>query len=219
MKSKKIASTPFRFVGCIELKEMLGIKSRDEEDLMEKIEDVPLDSIYYHVYGYLLRHQYLLGPYPNDFASWVALEVRDDLLAEKLALMDPLEYDDLENLRGRIIEVIGEHLNHTLIIPRAVNGHPFFFMKSRMIEVPTGIEVKTLQEFRDALQVVDSSVIFNHCFAATRSLTNRLDFLAWIEKELGFKDLCYDLKRINFYMISLENIRERILKLCDACLK
>jgi len=79
----------FRFIGCIEIKELLGVKATDEAKLLELIEEVPLDSIYYHTHSYFLRHFYITGRYPNDFATWVAFQVRDRVLAEKLAYVTP----------------------------------------------------------------------------------------------------------------------------------
>ena len=73
----------FKFIGCIEVKELLGLKADNEAQLLEWIEEVDLDSIYYHMHSYFLRHVYLSGPYPNDFANWAAIELRDRVLGEK----------------------------------------------------------------------------------------------------------------------------------------
>ena len=62
----------FEFKGCIEIKELLGKKADDELKLLELIEEVPVDSIYYHMYSYFLRHRYVTEPYPNDFANWAS---------------------------------------------------------------------------------------------------------------------------------------------------
>ena len=67
---KKAAAHPFLFTGCWELRQMLGRSARDERRLPEAIAEVPLDSIYYHTHGFFLRHKYIAGPYPNDFATW-----------------------------------------------------------------------------------------------------------------------------------------------------
>ena len=42
----------FEFKGCIEIKELLGKKADDVLKLLELIEEVPTDSIYYHMYSY-----------------------------------------------------------------------------------------------------------------------------------------------------------------------
>ena len=40
------ANMPFRFVSCMELREVLGKRAMDEHRLLELIEEVPADSIY-----------------------------------------------------------------------------------------------------------------------------------------------------------------------------
>lgn len=66
----------FNFTGCVELTELLGKRAEDEQQLLDLIEEVPADSIYYHMHSYFLRHDYIAGAYPNDFASWCAYRIR-----------------------------------------------------------------------------------------------------------------------------------------------
>lgn len=42
----------FSFMGCIEIKELLGKKADDERELLELIEEAPRDSIYYHTHSF-----------------------------------------------------------------------------------------------------------------------------------------------------------------------
>lgn len=79
------ASSPLRFVSCMELREALARGTMDEQRLLELIEEVPGDSIYYHTHSYYFRHPYAQGPFPNDFATWVTLYAQDRLLGERLA--------------------------------------------------------------------------------------------------------------------------------------
>jgi hypothetical protein len=64
------ATRPFTFVGCLELREILGRRARDERELMEGLEQVPAGSIYYHTHSIFLRHPRIGGGHPNDFANW-----------------------------------------------------------------------------------------------------------------------------------------------------
>lgn len=217
---RKIAKHPFLFVGCWELREMLGRSARDEQQLLEAIEEIPLDSIYYHTHSFFLRHKYIAGPYPNDFATWAAIQVRDRVLGEKLGILDPYDFDNLESLRGEIVTIIEEHLSQLQIIPRAIYGEPFHFMQSRIIEVPTGLQARTLTEFRETLATIDVSVIYYHTFEAILRLGRKKgDFAVWIEEQLGLPDLAQKISKLDPYMTSLENIRNRIIKICDGALE
>jgi hypothetical protein len=218
--AKKRAPHPFSFVGCWELREMLGRSARDEQQLLEIIEEVPLDSIYYHTHSFFLRHKYIAGSYPNDFATWAAIQVRDRVLGEKLAVLDPHDFENLEALRNEIVVTIEEHLSQLQFIPQIFYGEPFHFMQSRIIEVPTGREAWTLTEFREVLASADISVIYYHTFQAISRLGRRQgDFALWIEDQLGLPDLAREIAQVNLYFSSLEGYRNRIIHLCDRFLE
>jgi len=211
---------PFHFMGCWELREMLGRRAFDERELVDGIEEVPLESIYMHTHAHFLRHKYIAGPYPNDFATWAAIQVRDRVLGEKLAVIDPFEFVDLNAVRAELIGLIDDHLRSMQTIPRVVFGEPFEFMQSRTLEVPTGIKVRSLAEFRDALAgSVDISVIYYHVIAARRHKGRRQgDFAAWVGHELREEVLATQIERLSPYGLSLEGIRGRLVAACDATL-
>ncbi|MFQ5989368.1 MAG: DUF5752 family protein [Candidatus Methylomirabilales bacterium] len=212
-------SLPFEFVGCTELREILGIKAEDEVQLLDLLEEVPIESIYYHTHEYFLRHQYLMGPYPNDFATWVATQVRDRVLGERLGVIDPYEFETLEDLREAIITVMEDHLSKMHSVPRVDDGEPFYFMLSRLVEVPTGTVVRTLQELRDGIATVDASAIYFHFYAARIRRNQRdSDFTIWAEEGLKMPELAQHLRTINPYIFSLEQLRGRLVGICDTFL-
>jgi hypothetical protein len=218
--ARKAAAHPFLFTGCWELRQMLGRSARDERQLLEAIEEVPLDSIYYHTHSFFLRHKYIAGPYPNDFATWAAIQVRDRVLGEKLGVLDPYEFADLESLRAAIAATLEEHLAHLQIIPRVIYEEPFHFMQSRITAVPTGLESRTLTEFREVLAGADASVIYYHTFEAIIRLGRRNgDFALWIGEQLDLPELAEKIAHLDPYMTSLEAVRHRIIRLCDEVLE
>ncbi|HEX9742910.1 MAG TPA: DUF5752 family protein [Nitrospiraceae bacterium] len=215
----KKADQPFRFIGCSELRELLGKEAENEKRLVELLEEVPLDSIYFHTHSYFLRHSTLERVYPNDFAQWVAMEVRDHVLGERLAVVDPFEFRGLEALREELVSIIDDHLSRTPIVPRVIFGAPFHFNQSRILEVPTGLEVWTLQEFFAALSEVEVSAIYFHMFEARQRLKREeSDFTAWIRQSLGLPELADKLRTINPYLGSLERVRSALLMTCDQFL-
>lgn len=209
----------FEFVGCAELREILGVKAEDEVQLLDLLEEVPIDSIYYHTHEYFLRHQYLMGPYPNDFATWVATQVRDRVLGERLGVIDPYEVETLEDLREALISVIEDHLSKMHTVPRADDGESFYFMLSRLVEVPTGAIARTLQELRDGIATVDASAIYFHFYAARIRRDRRdSDFTIWAQEGLRLPELAQHLRTINPYIFSLEQLRKRLVDICDTFL-
>jgi hypothetical protein len=211
------ADSPFTFIGCSELRESLGQQADDEKELAEMLEDVPLDSVHFHTHSYFLRHRFIERVYPNDFAQWVVTQVGDHILGEKLAVVDPFDYPNLEDLREEIISIIDDHLSRTPIVPRVVFGRPFYFHRSRILEVPMGVEARTLNEFRRAVSEIDVSAIYFHMFEAHfRLQREESDFSAWIRAGLGLPDLADRIRAINPYLGSLERLRSSLLTACDG---
>src|SRR3989454_12691281 len=100
------AIQPFEFVGCLELREMLGRTAWDQRELLAGIEDVPAGSIAYHTRSYFLRSRDLTAPCPNDFATWAAIQIRDRVLGERLTVADPFDFSDIEQMRGGLVAII-----------------------------------------------------------------------------------------------------------------
>jgi uncharacterized protein DUF5752 len=211
------ASHPFQFVGCVELRQALGRRALDERELMDRLEEVPEASVFYHTHGYFLRHRPLTTAYGNDFATWVAVHVRDQALAERLAVINPFEFDVLEDLREELVSTIHDHLLHLSFIPRVEFGDPFYFQQSHLVEVPLGAPVSTLEDFRTALAEVDSSAIYVHMVEARARLGRRTsDFARWVRSGLELEALAAQIERIDTYMTSLERVRARLLSLVEG---
>jgi hypothetical protein len=216
----RVAEHPFLFTGCVELRQTLDRQARDERELMDRLEEVPAGSIFYHTHGYFLRHRPFTTAYGNDFARWVAVEVRDQALAERLAVVDPFEIRDLEQLREELVTIIQDHLRRLSTVPRAELGRTFYFQQSHIVEVPLGPGVTTLVEFRDGLASVDASAIYFHMVEA-RSRLGRAsgDFVEWLRTSLALPALAERIERIDCYMTSLERVRARVLSLVDQTLE
>jgi len=199
---------------------MLGRRAYDERELLEHLEEVPLDSIYFHTHSIFLRERALPRAYPNDFATWAAIQVRDRVLGEKLGILDPHDVPDLESLRAEVVSLIDDHLSHLGSVPRVIFGEPFYFMQSRVLEIPTGVKVRTLREFRDALASVDVAVVYLHVVEARGRKGRRgNDFAVWLEEQLGLTELAAAVARLSPFPFGLEEVRRRLLALCDETLE
>ncbi len=210
---------PFGFVACLELKEFVGLRAENERQLADLIDEVSVDSIYYHTHGFFLRHKFVAGAYPNDFATWAAIQVRDRVLGERLAMVDPANFQNLQALREELISVIDDHLRGLQFVPGVLFGEPFEFIQSRIVEVPTGIQVRTLKEFREALLDVDVSAVYFHLVEARMRLgRGQNDFAAWLEQGLDLADLAAKVRAVDPYAGSLERARTRLIQLCDQAL-
>ncbi len=213
------AARPFRFTGCVEVRQTLDVHALDERELMHRIAEVPADSIFFHTFGYFLRHRALTTAYGNDFARWAALEIGDDALAERLAVVDPFAFSTLEALREHLVTILQDHLRGREAEGRLEFDRGFHFQLSHVVEVPLGLTAETLAEFRAGLATVDESAIYLHT-VETRARERRADpFAAWLRSELELGELAEKFERIDPYLTTLERIRGRLLGLVDVALE
>ena len=216
----RTAREPFVFFGCVELRQALDRQALDERELMDRLEEVPAGSIFYHTHGYFLRHRPLTTSYGNDFARWTAVEVRDQALAERLAVVDPFQFEGLDAVREELATIVHDHLRRLGTVPRAEAGRAFHFQQSHIVQVELGPRATTLTEFRDGLAVVDASAIYFHMVEARARLGRRPgDFADWLRVSLGLDALADQGQRIDSYMTSLERVRARLLSLVDEALE
>jgi hypothetical protein len=211
------ARGPFRFWGCSEIRESLGIRADSERELLERLETAPGESIYYHTVRCLLRRRVVNTPFPDDFSTWVAVQVRDQALAEQLALDSPFEFPDLEAFRERLLEILDDHLSRLGASPRVLQGEPFYFLRGHLTAVPLELEAVDLPGFRAALARVDDSSVYYHAIEAIGRLDRPSgDFAAWVEDVLGLPRLAAHMAAIDPFVASLAGVRQRLLDLLDS---
>jgi hypothetical protein len=211
-----VATRPFEFWGCTEVRESLGIRADSERLLMERLETVPAESIYYHTVRSLLRRGIVRTHYPDDFATWVASEVRDPILAERLALPSPFDFSDIEAFREHLLAIMDDHLSQMPFAPRGL-GSPFYFLRGHLAAVPLDVAAPGLSTFRSALAQVDASSIYYHVVEAiARVSEHRGDFAAWVEDQLQLPALSEKMRQVDPFLLTLEEMRARYLSLIDA---
>src|SRR5262245_57154437 len=101
---------PFVIKDCAALTLALGRSARNLRELREGVAQVPTGSIYHHFFHMLLRPKFDDPEYRNDFALWTRRQLRDIQLAERLDVIDPIDYPDFEGLRKHLLDVIDERL-------------------------------------------------------------------------------------------------------------
>ena len=89
------AENPFWFRECFLMTMPLGKKAVNLRDLLDILQEVDKEVLYYHLLQSRLAVTQPVVEYPNDFALWAATSLQDSKLAEKLSSFDPFEYGDL----------------------------------------------------------------------------------------------------------------------------
>lgn len=207
----------FHFWGCSEIRESLGLRAESERHLLERLESVPQESIYYHTVRCLLRRRVFSTPYPDDFSTWVASEIRDVTLAERLAFHSPFDFPDGEAFRRHLLDTLDDHLSRLPLAPAAILGKPFYFLTGHLVAVPLEIEARDLRSLRTALAQVDDSALYYHGVEAIGRLGNpRGDFAAWVEDVLNLPSLARGIAEIDPFVMSLAGVRARLLEIVDS---
>jgi len=205
------AAEPFVFQGCVQSCELLAHEAHDARELLEQIKHVPAESIFCHTSVLLVHRSPQPDAYPNDFAMWADIELRDRRLTERLAAIDPFRLGSIEGVRAELVSTLEHHAQQLSAAPTRADD-PFRFLQYHPAPVPTGHQARTLREFRDALTGVDVSTIFFHIVEARYRLgRGRGDFAEWVDTALGRHELAERLSHIDPYAGTLERVRERHL--------
>src|SRR2546428_4971302 len=85
LPTMRTAARPFLFVGCVELRQTLDMHALDERELMHRVAELPADSVFFHTFGYFLRHRPITTAHGNDYTRLAALETGDRTISERLA--------------------------------------------------------------------------------------------------------------------------------------
>jgi hypothetical protein len=178
--------SPLAIKNCALISVATGRRAQNLRELGMQLAVIPVNSIYYHFWGGLLRPSFDDPEYQNDFAAWARHSLHDYRLAERLAIVDPTEYHDLENLRRDLIEIVEERIEETEMVPWAKRDQQFPFIESQIVIFDTGIKVHDPAFLIDLLPSLSAGSIFYHFIDARRRNPEWIDdFRRWLQ---GFGD-------------------------------
>ncbi len=203
---------PFRFRDCAMTTLSLGRTAQNLRELRDAVAEIPVQSISHHFYESLLRPAFDDPEYRNDFALWARRHLHDNVLAERLGVIDPLELDDLESLRHYLLEVIEDRLAETPYAPGVLPGHEFYFLKSQEVVLDTGQEAATPAALASSIPHLSVGSIYYHFIEGRRRPPLRVDdFSDWLEGwGADFDGSRQRLAAIDFHLWSLTELRSLI---------
>jgi len=216
-ESSARARDPFRFVDYEGLVVASGALARNLREFLEVIGRAPGEVIHHHLFRAVLAHRYGTWDHTNDFSAWAATALGDPVLAEKLSSLDPFRRGDVEDARAAIMDIVEDHLETVATVPWARPGFEFHFASGRYFPLPGEREAWTLEELRAGIAEIPLSSLYFHFYEARlRGEDDEDDFSRWLEDELGRVDLAERLHRIDFYLFSLEELRQRVVAILDG---
>lgn len=219
MANEPAASEPFFLKDCALITLATGRKAVTLSELRDHIREVSPDSIYHHFWGGLLGARFEEREFNNDFAAWCRNRLLQPALAEKLAVIDPVENPDMEELRQELLDIIEEHLDNSESVHWLRASQPFEFIRSQLVIFDTGKRLNEPEELAEVLPESTTGSIFYHFIDARRRQADGSDdFCAWLScfgKEYDL--LKRRLAAIDPFFSSLSQVRDEMAKICLEC--
>lgn len=207
------ACQPFVVQDCALAAIATGHRAYNLRELRDRLFDIDPESIYYHFWGGLLRPRFDDPEYHNDFAIWSHQALQDAVLAERLGIINPTDYRDIERLREHVIEVIEERMDEREQVPTAASDNPFYFMRSQIVVFDTNDRIMHPEELCYKIPTMSVGSVFYHFIdALRRSEQDQDDFCAWLQGCFGkeYEDLCAALREIDPFFSGLTHLRSRL---------
>jgi hypothetical protein len=187
-------------------------------ELRERLLAAPVECLFHHFCETVIRPTFDDPEFRNDIAVWAARELGDRVLAERLGIINPYNFEDLEELRQVVVETIDDRLAEVPYVPGVALGHDFRFMRAVTVVFDTGHQLEKPDDLITILpELSDSSIYYHYVEARRRTDTGADDFTAWLE---GFGDgtepVISALQQIDFYFMSLSELKETLIRAVSA---
>jgi len=187
-------------------------------EFRNQLAEIEVGSIYHHFWGTLLQARFEEREYNNDFASWIRHQVHDSILGEQLAVLDPILFDTLEDLRETMLDLIDTRMEAEPLLASPHPGEPFVFERSQIVVFDTGRHFENPADLNAVFSEMTTGSIFYHFVDARRRTSDRRDdFSDWLA---GFGedycDLQDSLAQVDPYFGSLAELRDDLNYLFNA---
>ncbi|MFO7974249.1 MAG: DUF5752 family protein [Candidatus Hydrogenedentota bacterium] len=189
-----------------------GKRAQSLRELRELLRGIHPGCIYYHFWGVLLRPRFDNPEYLNDFAEWARHGLHDHILAERLAVINPAEFSNMEDLRDELLEEIEQRLDETESVPWSKPDQEFHFIRTHIVVFDTHRRIEDPKDLAMIVPQMSQGSIFYHFIDARRRTADAVDdFQAWI-KPFGdeYDDLVKKIRDIDPYFVTLRDLRAQL---------
>lgn len=190
-------------------------------ELRESLARCSNESFYHHFYETLLRSTFDYPEYRNDIAIWARHNLHDAPLAERLGLINPYDYINIDELRMEVLDIVDERLHEVSYIPWVPRGFEFRFQRAVTIVFNTNMKIKQVEDMPKAIKRMTTSSIYYHFLEARRREPKGIDdFSTWLSQ---FNDEKYLriiswIKQLDFNFMDLRELQQRLSQGISAAL-
>jgi len=210
---------PFEIKDCALLARMSGLPAAvNLRELRDRIASCHRDVLYHHFCETPLTPSFDLPDYRNDFAVWAKSRLGDDVLAERLGMVDPYSVEAMEDLRAATLEIIDERLSEVTMVPWARPGKELYLMQAVTIVFDTGDRITHPDELAAAIGRITNSSIYFHVLEARRRNTPREDdFSAWLRGgEEDWSHYIRAIESIDVTFFTLPELRRKMIEVLTS---
>jgi hypothetical protein len=143
----------------------------------------------------------------------------EEALAEKLLAIDLAEYNTIESLRSRIVELLEGYRSENPPLFERKAAEPFYLYNLIRFVYLTDKFAYNLSSFRQLLDTISTDSIYYH-FIESRLQTQLQtdDFSSWMQENPDYKELAEKIRKIDMNIHTLEELRVRIGETIDKYL-
>lgn len=208
-----VISEKFAIKDCALVALATGKKANGLREFRDILLAIEPGCLYHHFWGGLLQARFEEREYNNDFAAWVRHGLHDGVLAERLAMLHPANYADLEELRQGIIELIEIRLDEEEHLNWLRATQQFELIRSQIIVFDTHRQLEQPQQLAEKLPTLSTSSIFYHFIDARRRTEHGMDdFSVWLTScGEAYAELTVRLSGIDPYFSSLSELKQQLV--------
>ncbi|MBN1298938.1 MAG: hypothetical protein JW997_04555 [Actinobacteria bacterium] len=211
----------FQFYDYIIMISPTGHRASNLREFIGIIEECEDNVLFHHMFQSQLKYHSKILDYNCDFANWASNALEDFALAEKIGNFNPYDYRTISEAKSQLLELIEAHMWDLPNIPWARPGLEFYFSYATSIIIPSGIKVTGLESFTHYLREINNNSLYYH-FCESRKIKKEKEhdeFSLWIEENFNEGGIVEKIRAIDFYFYSLDENRNKILKIINQKLK
>ncbi len=207
---------PFKFNFESGITSFTSIKCDSLSSLYFGIQKVSESSIFYHLHHSYFRRHFTTADYMNDFARWIWINIGEQSISEKIAMINPFLFDSIKACRKQLLKCLKEYIGGGEQFPRVSRDREFYFLELKSYIHPTGIEAKNLKEFKKGIEQISISGLFYHLIdTRIRSGRKTNDFSEWLANECHEHKKAEAIASLNLFSLNLWDIRNEIIEILN----
>jgi len=212
-------TTVFQFSSSASLEQLTGRRAFSLGELLDLVKTCSDSSLFYHTFSAFLKMREAQIPFNSDFAMWVAHQLNEAGLAERLRAVDLTEHITIQSLRANLVQILESYREEKPKSFSKTADEPFYLYDVMRMVYLTDKFVYDLESLRDTLKGISIYSIYFHLIESRIYAGRRSDDLSfWIETELNLPRLAERIRKIDITVYTIEALRSKLVDVINEYL-